>query len=357
VAYYELYRTTGGTAPPKLIYRGIALAHGDAGTEISATVPPTTNTTGRVLVGDGSAAAPSVAFGAEATGFFRLGTSAIGIAGAGTVGGQFYYSSLQLAPDRQVSWGVNYTNAGQDTYLSRAAAATLQLGAAASATPVAQTLQAQGGSGTDIAGANLTIQSGAGTGSGAASTLTFKTPTVGGAGVGVQTQTTRLALSGIYASFASVIVPSSDDGNPLGSSSARFTTGFFSRAILGSKSKALTDASATAFATFTIADGATYGGEVIYSVVSTQGTAKQRLDGRARFSATREGATYTVTVNEIGTQTLAAAAGTLTGAIEISGAAGVITLSANFNTSQTPDTFVGNFRFDSTDAGLTLAFP
>ena len=132
---------------------------------------------------------------------------------------------------------------------------------------------------------------------------------------------------------------------------------YLSRATLGSKSKAIVDATPTAVATFTIADGATYGGKLIYNIVSTQGTAKQRLDGEARFSATREGSTYTVTINEIGTQTLAAAEGTLTGAMQIAGTAGVVTISANFNTSQTPDTFVCNLRFDSPDAALALTFP
>ena len=127
--------------------------------------------------------------------------------------------------------------------------------------------------------------------------------------------------------------------------------------VLGSKSKALVDATPTAFATFTIANGATYTGEVIYKIKAIQGTSLQALAGRVRFAATREGTTYTVVVNEVGTQLLAAVAGTLTGAIEISGAAGVVTLAANFNTSLTPTTFTIDARFDSPDAGLALTFP
>ena len=130
--------------------------------------------------------------------------------------------------------------------------------------------------------------------------------------------------------------------------------------LLGSKATALTDATPTAFATFTIADATTYGGKIIYSVVAVKGTALQRLDGEVRFNATREGSTYTATVgttHEALGQVLSAAAGTLTGGVTIACTAGVCTLSATFDTSQaTPDTFVFNGRFDSPDAGLTVTW-
>lgn len=85
-----------------------------------------------------------------------------------------------------------------DTFIGRGAAATLQLGAADAAAPVAQTLQVQGsrgGTDTDVAGANLVIRPGAGTGSAAGSTVTIQTPAVGSTGTTAQTQTSRLVAS------------------------------------------------------------------------------------------------------------------------------------------------------------------
>lgn len=135
-------------------------------------------------------------------------------------------------------------------------------------------------------------------------------------------------------------------GAALGAPTARLTK----MGTFGYNTKNLADASATAFETFTLADGETYGGKVIYSVVATKGTALQRLDGEIRFNATREGSTYTATVgttHEALEQVLSAVAGTLTGGVTIACAAGVCTLSATFDTSQSsPDSFVINYRND-----------
>lgn len=75
----------------------------------------------------------------------------------------------------------------------------VQLGNANAASPVAQTLQAQGSrAGTDgnVGGANLTIKSGQGTGTGTASDLVFQTPALVASGSGAQTMTTALTLKG-----------------------------------------------------------------------------------------------------------------------------------------------------------------
>lgn len=85
-----------------------------------------------------------------------------------------------------------------DAMFTRSAAATIQHGAANAASPVAQTVQAQGSrSGTDsnVAGANFTVQSGPGTGNSTGSSLVFKTPLAVASGTGAQTQTTLLQLS------------------------------------------------------------------------------------------------------------------------------------------------------------------
>lgn len=73
------------------------------------------------------------------------------------------------------------------TRVTAPSAAVLQQGAANAAVPVDQTLQAQGGSGTDKAGANYTIQPGTPTGAGTVSSLIIKAPTLGTTGSTAQT--------------------------------------------------------------------------------------------------------------------------------------------------------------------------
>lgn len=84
-----------------------------------------------------------------------------------------------------------------DTWLRKAAAATLQQGDANAASPVAQTLQAQGArSGTDsnVGGADYTVRSGNGTGTGTLSSLVLQSPVATASGTGAQTLTTGLAI-------------------------------------------------------------------------------------------------------------------------------------------------------------------
>lgn len=83
-----------------------------------------------------------------------------------------------------------------DVILSRAAAATLQFGAADAASPVAQTLRAQSVSSgtTNTAGANLTLQGSRGTGTGGGGSIIFQTASAGASGTTQNTLTERLRL-------------------------------------------------------------------------------------------------------------------------------------------------------------------
>ncbi len=93
---------------------------------------------------------------------------------------------------------IKLDSTNKDVILTRAAAATLQHGDVNSATPVAQTVQAQGsrsGTDTNVGGANLTIQSGTGTGSGAISSVIIKAPTAGSTGTAAQTMTTSATFT------------------------------------------------------------------------------------------------------------------------------------------------------------------
>lgn len=86
---------------------------------------------------------------------------------------------------------------GADAIQTRRAAATLQLGAADSATPVAQTLAFQGsrgGTDTNTAGADATIQGSLGTGTGASGKIVFKIGTPNASGSTQHTANTVLTL-------------------------------------------------------------------------------------------------------------------------------------------------------------------
>jgi len=198
-ASYDWYRyaSTGTPASVGLIVTTAVPYTNDTGQAGDGTTAPTTNTTGRILVGDGSAAAPSVAFASEPnTGFSLPATNALGV----NVGGFSYYSFQGDGVHIGQGTGFAFSTGAPavvtaTTFLRPAAAATLQLGAAPNASPVANTLLiGESGAGTNIAGANGVISSGIGTGSGAGSTLEFKTPAAHGSDAVAQTPTTRLTL-------------------------------------------------------------------------------------------------------------------------------------------------------------------
>jgi hypothetical protein len=144
-----------------------------------------------------------------------------------TATGAFQINSSLAADDTglttkaagKIRWSSTASYAGTaDTFIVRSAAATIQQGDANAASPVAQTLQAQGSrSGTDsnVGGANYTIQSGTGTGTGAVSTLIFRSPTVVASGTGAQTQITGLTIKNgvaITPSYAAASLPTCDAG-------------------------------------------------------------------------------------------------------------------------------------------------
>lgn len=87
--------------------------------------------------------------------------------------------------------------ASQDTPFSRSGPRVYSLGTPSNASPIAGTLQCErsrGGSDTNVAGANCTIQSGPGTGSATGSTLSLKTPHAGSTGTTQQTTNTQILM-------------------------------------------------------------------------------------------------------------------------------------------------------------------
>lgn len=98
----------------------------------------------------------------------------------------------------QIGLSANATDANaKDLFICRAAAASLRLGDANAALPVAQTLGVQGsraGTDSNVGGADFTIRSGIGTGTGAVSSLILQSPVAAASGTGAQTSTTGLTI-------------------------------------------------------------------------------------------------------------------------------------------------------------------
>lgn len=203
-----------GTGTPSSIFFQVPITVGAGnGAQTFTTMMTITagTTTGYVQVNGaqlvlpaGTSAVPGVQFGqafgsASQEGIFRRANAVLNIALQGTDEYEFSQSYFLIPSDQGIGWSSTTSPSGStDLFLTRgAAAAVLQLGAAASVSPVAQTLQAQGsrgGTDSDVGGGNLTIQSGAGTGIGAISSLVFKTPTLGTTGTTQQVQTTRMTI-------------------------------------------------------------------------------------------------------------------------------------------------------------------
>lgn len=128
-------------------------------------------------------------------------------AGIGNIGNRLYVTGDYLigaTPMQTASgffaWGNSETTGSMTphTTLTSPAAATIQQGAANAASPVAQTLQAQGsrsGTDTNVAGASYTIRPGAGTGNATPGALIFQTYVPVASGTGAQTATTTLTLN------------------------------------------------------------------------------------------------------------------------------------------------------------------
>lgn len=160
-------------------------------TALTATIPH--------LVANGTNSAPSYAFSSDATtGVYRPGTSLL----------SFVVSSAEIqrlngsTGDTQIGhfnlcWGS--TTVSCDAFIRRNAAAVIQLGNADAASPVAQTLTAQnprGGTDTNVAGPNFTIQTPLGTGNSTPSMLNVTSPALGGSsGTTAQTAISRLAVN------------------------------------------------------------------------------------------------------------------------------------------------------------------
>jgi hypothetical protein len=147
----------------------------------------------RVLLGNGTAAAPSYSFSTDATSgwYFTPTTLYAALGGAQS----FSLTSTALTIPAGSTFGI----AG-DTFLSRRGAANWNLGAADAASPVAQTLTVQGargGTDTNVAGVTETFQGSLGTGTGASGPIVFKAGTPQTTGTAQHVANTVLTLQDI----------------------------------------------------------------------------------------------------------------------------------------------------------------
>lgn len=180
------------------------------------------NRAGQILAGFGSAAAPGLAFNGDTLiGFYRRNSSYIGVSVAGAevialaqgagVGQIIQQSGGILGWSSTTDPGV-----GPDIILRRDAAATLQLGTDA-ATVTAQTIKAHDGSGTDKAGASLSINGGQSTGTGVGGALIKNTSLTGSTGSSANSYSVREYIyagettltEGAATGFATIALPAS----------------------------------------------------------------------------------------------------------------------------------------------------
>ncbi len=262
---------------------------------------------GPTLFADGVIGAPGIAFGTDIQlGIYRSASrimtfvnngSAVASIGniAGVTGGGIIAANV----------AVGAGSGTPDVILSRATGANLQMGTVASATPVAQTLSAQNGVGTDIAGALMTIRGSLGTGNAKPGAIALSTGLAS-------------ATSGTTAQTA------------------------VQRQIIGGF-KVLTNNSAIALVNATVATETAVGGIIEYTIEVTNGTDMQADSGSVYYTAVNKGGTVTATITNPNGETSgtnfiqALSSGTLAVTWAISAATPAV-ISINANSSLTPST-------------------
>ncbi len=215
----------------------------------------------------------------------------LGASGAGRPANVFVATSVQVGLSPAI--------------LTGPAAATLQLGAANAASPVAQTLQVQsprGGTDTDTAGADYTFNASQSTGT--------------AAGGNIVEQTTFSAKS------------TSNAANTL-----------VKRRIVNAKGKVLTSGAAASLVDITLPTLAMAGGCIRATVVCTNGTDMQSYSQVVTFASVNKGGVFTSTITaDAGNDSKAVSAGTLTTAWALTAGTNKVTIQLTATTSLTPST-------------------
>lgn len=159
-----------------------------------------------------------------------------------------------------------------------------------------------------------------------------------------------LSAGGVFRWYFSVngLIPAAGDSYRIGGLGEEVSSLYITRSFQGSKSKALTEASATSFVRVAVAQTAAgnyAGGSVGYTVYATDGTDSQSLVGDVRFGAVNKAGAETCVIGEVGTPVLGASSGTLTCTFTCAtAAADTVDLSANCTSSLVQTTFTIEHR-------------
>jgi len=153
----------------------------------------TTFTAIRMNVTDTASASGSLLMDLQVGGSSRFSVSKAGVANVQDV---FAASGVYAPTVIQITSSAGRFDIGGDVYLTRAAAASLRLGAADAAAPVAQTLGVQSviAGTTNTAGTNFTIKGSAGTGTGAGGSIIFQVAPAGSTGTAQNAFSTALTV-------------------------------------------------------------------------------------------------------------------------------------------------------------------
>lgn len=227
---------------------------------------PTATTAGSIAIGHGSSTAASVAPGVA------IGRS------AATTGASQFVSGSSSYPINDVYFGKGVTNA----------------------TPTAYTINGTGGSGSNIAGADVYLRGGAPTGNAAAGSVALSTYVTGSSGTTLSTTSVR-------------------------------------RYIVNGSRKALTDASTNLFE---VALPTLKGcmGTVRFEIFASDGTDLQVRRGTVQYSAVNKGGSYTTEIVVLD-EAASASAGTLTATWGITGGTNKVTIDVTPSGSLTETTY------------------
>lgn len=197
----------------------------------------------------------------------------------------FAAASMNMVSGSCYGWTNSATvpNAAADTAICRGAGGVAQMNGAAAASPAAATIRGQGGSGTNIVGATLTLGAGIGTGNATPAQLVFQgDPFVAGSGASAHTPVKR-HVTGVI--------------------------------------KALTTATPTTIASIPLATLQNTGGHIWYHMEASDGTSQCSSDGDITYSAENSASVFVTNVSSIGDlATACTATKTLTGVWALSSA-------------------------------------
>lgn len=103
---------------------------------------------------------------------------------------------ISLRSDKQLAWTTSTTSSTLDAYITRKAAASLQLGLADAAAPVAQTIGPQSvvAGTSNTAGQNLTVRGSQGTGTGVGGDIIFQVAAAGSSGTAQNALATAMCV-------------------------------------------------------------------------------------------------------------------------------------------------------------------